>query len=1015
MCALCGLAGIASGGLNCEDLSRDPGLGIGESAPGAESAGPGAPPAFSLTQIIQQLRTQWGDSFEGATMSWSGAGAISYYIGGTPYSSGSGEIAYWTSMTALMISRATLAFELWDDLIARNLNPASSPASAQIQFEYATRTYNSNGVLATNGGTYSSGWFNSTSTNSYGTTNYNLSRGEIWLNSNWTSHNADNDMYFGGYGFQTYMHEIGHSLGLSHPGTYDAGNGGSITYTNSAEYSLDNRQYTIMSYFGGYAPGSGWQQDGTQSNWLYSSTPMLHDVAAIQAIYGADTTTRTSDTTYGFHSNAGRDVFDFTIDTTPIVTVWDAGGNDTIDLSGYSANQQLDLNAGTYSNIGGMLGNFAIAYNVVIENAIGGTGGDALYGNDANNSLRGGPGNDAIDGRAGFDTAVFSGLRSAYTLTNLGGDSVRVSGPDGTDTLSNIEQLRFDDQTIPWLLFSDLTAGLTLSGNTASITTSNLGGSAGVSTTALYLSTDSTVTTADTVLTTFGVPAIGSLSSASVTAALAFPGNLTPGTYFLGAIADINGQVTEENESNNLWNVVAVILGNSSANTLNGSSANDTMFSLGGSDRLNGAAGADMLTGGTGADIFVFDATALANAAAGVFDRVTDYNQSGGSFSAAEGDQIDLSGILSAAYNHGNGQPVSSLVRIVVSGPGTKLQVDTDGAANGANWVTIAQLDGLHINDTGNVILDASLPGGSAIAVIGSASVKSFDGDARSDILWQNDGGALGIWLMDGVNVATYSPAIPHPGAGWHAKDAGDFNGDGKADVLWQHDNGTPAVWLMDGINPIAFGPLLHNSGPAWHTIAAADFNADGKADILWQHDGGAIGVWLMDGVNVASSSGAIPHPGAGWHAKEAADFNGDGKADILWQHDNGAPAVWLMDGINPVAFGPVLFNSGPAWHEVAAADFNGDGKADILWQHDGGAIGVWLMDGVNVATPSGAIPHPGAGWHVKGAVDTNGDGKADILWQHDNGTPAVWLMDGMDLFSAGPVLSNPGASWHVI
>ena len=257
-------------------------------------------------------------------------------------------------------------------------------------------------------------------------------------------------MVFGGYGFQTYMHEIGHSLGLSHPGTYNAGSGGTITYANSAEYSQDNRQYTIMSYFGGYAPGAGWQQDGTASSWLYSSTPMLHDVAAIQSIYGADMTTRAGDTTYGFHSNAGRDVFDFTIDKTPIVTVWDAGGTDTIDLSGYSASERIDLHAGAYSDIAGMLNNFAIAYNVTIENAIGGSGSDTFYGNDANNRLTGGAGNDTMDGGAGTDTAVFSGVFASYSLVGLGGTSVRVTGADGVDVLSNIELLQFSDQLVTW-------------------------------------------------------------------------------------------------------------------------------------------------------------------------------------------------------------------------------------------------------------------------------------------------------------------------------------------------------------------------------------------------------------------------------------------------------------------------------------------------------------------------------------------------------------------------------------
>jgi len=64
--------------------------------------------------------------------------------------------------------------------------------------------------------------------------------------------------------------------------------------------------------------------------------------------------------------------------------------------------------------------------------------------------LRGNGGNDTIDGGAGIDTAVFSGLRSSYTLTTLSAHSLRVIGPDGIDRLNNIEKLAFDDQTITW-------------------------------------------------------------------------------------------------------------------------------------------------------------------------------------------------------------------------------------------------------------------------------------------------------------------------------------------------------------------------------------------------------------------------------------------------------------------------------------------------------------------------------------------------------------------------------------
>ena len=80
----------------------------------------------------------------------------------------------------------------------------------------------------------------------------------------------------------------------------------------------------------------------------------------------------------------------------------------------------------------------------------GAGGNDLLFGGSGNDTLRGGTGNDELNGGAGIDNAVFSGLRSAYTLTALTGDSVRVTGPDGTDTLNGIEKLVFDDQTVNW-------------------------------------------------------------------------------------------------------------------------------------------------------------------------------------------------------------------------------------------------------------------------------------------------------------------------------------------------------------------------------------------------------------------------------------------------------------------------------------------------------------------------------------------------------------------------------------
>src|SRR5690606_23545437 len=105
-----------------------------------------------------------------------------------------------------------------------------------------------------------------------------------------------------------------------------------------------------------------------------------------------------------------------------IFSVWDAGGNDTFDFSGYSADQRINLNEESFSDVGGLKGNVSIAAGVTIENAIGGSGNDVLVGNQADNVLKGGAGNavlfggggaDELWGGAGNDIFVFSAVNDS--------------------------------------------------------------------------------------------------------------------------------------------------------------------------------------------------------------------------------------------------------------------------------------------------------------------------------------------------------------------------------------------------------------------------------------------------------------------------------------------------------------------------------------------------------------------------------------------------------------------------
>ena len=173
------------------------------------------------------------------------------------------------------------AFELWDDVVAISLTQSVNNTNADITFNYSSRT-DGNGTYAYWNGYSTSGG------------NYEIDRAYIWLNSGWSTHNQSSDMFFGGYGLSTYLHEIGHTLGLSHAGTYNAGSGGTLSYNASAEYFQDSAKYTVMSYWDADAaePVDHYGQSGS---WLYASTPLLHDVAALQAAYGADLTTRVTE------------------------------------------------------------------------------------------------------------------------------------------------------------------------------------------------------------------------------------------------------------------------------------------------------------------------------------------------------------------------------------------------------------------------------------------------------------------------------------------------------------------------------------------------------------------------------------------------------------------------------------------------------------------------------------------------------------------------------------------------
>src|SRR5262249_30678502 len=131
----------------------------------------------------------------------------------------------------------------------------------------------------------------------------------------------------------------------------------------------------------------------------------------------------------------------------------------------------------------------------------------------------------------------------------------------------------------------------TFNGTSVGYRVNNVGtATAATSTTGVYLSTDTTITSSDTLIATRSTPLLTVGGSDAESVSPSFPRNLVPGTYYIGAIADYNGQITESNEANNASNALPVILGNDADNALTGTSGSDTILAFAGNDTLTGGA-----------------------------------------------------------------------------------------------------------------------------------------------------------------------------------------------------------------------------------------------------------------------------------------------------------------------------------------------------------------------------------------------------------------------------------------
>ena len=437
-------------------------------------------------------------------------------------------------------------------------------------------------------------------------TNGVISSSHVNVSTSWL---ASSGTTMDSYSFQTYVHEIGHALGLGHQGGYN----GSATYGVDETFSNDSWQLSIMSYFA--------QDENTTTNASYALllTAMMSDIIAIQNLYGAAgaSSDTAGYTVWGANTNLNN-YLGLLLDTVVsggssagvyagnavALTIYDQGGTDLLNLSPSTTNDYISLWHSTFSNVAGLIGNLGIARGTIIENVSAGSGHDTIIGNWVGNFISGNNGNDTVWANNGNDT-VFGG--AGNDLIGGGTEDDQLWGGLGMDTIYG----ESGDDQIGGAGDADALWGAagndSLYGDAGNDT---MGGGDGND--EIWGGSDDDLIFGDGGMDTLG----GGVGNDT---AWGGDGN----DVFYGY--DGNDMLSGDAGNDTLW-------GGNGNDSLLGGADNDQLYGSAGNDTLSGQWGNDTLSGGSGTDVFVYG-SGFGN------DDITD-------FSFTDGDRLQLDDAL---------------------------------------------------------------------------------------------------------------------------------------------------------------------------------------------------------------------------------------------------------------------------------------------------------------------------------------------------------------------------------
>ncbi|PHS58174.1 MAG: hypothetical protein COB17_04050 [Sulfurimonas sp.] len=299
--------------------------------------------------------------------------------------------------------------------------------------------------------------------------------GDIFLSTEFNT-TQDFGLEVSQQGYATIVHEFGHALGLKHP----------FEGANTLKADLNDVNHTVMSYnsASNYVPSFSVNQNTIS----YVAAPFqpelfsLYDIATLQAIYGVNPDT-----------NTGDDVYTLSYTDYKIQTIYDAGGNDTIDLSSAIGTSNIDLRSGSLNSVDVYTlaqvvelhqslisddywkifieetltslytdaklytgkNNLGIAIGTIIENVLTGFGDDIITDNEVDNNIfssfgddkiyLGNGGSDYVDGGIGNDTIYLNLFKEQINLSKLADDTYNLKTDIYEVNFVNIEAISLAD------------------------------------------------------------------------------------------------------------------------------------------------------------------------------------------------------------------------------------------------------------------------------------------------------------------------------------------------------------------------------------------------------------------------------------------------------------------------------------------------------------------------------------------------------------------------------------------